>query len=376
MRRQCRHFGECGGCLYQNIPYEKQVSKKQDILNSITAMETRIINSSKIFGFRNKMEYSFEDDSLGLHPRGRFDKVVDLKECPVFSDWVGDFLQATRNFSKEYSIPFYSRKNNNGIMRYLILRESKFNDQVMIILVVNTNSFRWEKEWLEMVRNTQKNAVTVILARRHQCGDTAVTEDYDILSGSGYLRMSIGDKKFDISPFSFFQPNSYQIKNMYDIIAEKISSPARVLDLFSGIGTIALYIGGERNSFKCVECYETCIKDAVYNKEKLYPLTNIEFVKASVRTYTAEVKEEFDYVIIDPPRGGMSYRVWKHLVNLQELTKSIKRIFYISCSLRNLQDDINFIKENTNWKVTDAVGVDQFVHTPHLETVVEIKPEI
>ena len=103
----CRHFGECGGCSFQDIPYEKQLENKRGELISIAGEESIIemIPSSEIFGFRNKMEYSFDDKSLGLHKRGRFDVVIDLKECPVFSEWIGGFLEDIRSFARNNDIP-------------------------------------------------------------------------------------------------------------------------------------------------------------------------------------------------------------------------------------------------------------------------------
>lgn len=375
MIAKCRHFGECGGCSFQDIPYSQQINDKEKILSRITGIEeVNIIKSPRIDNYRNKMEYSFEGSSLGLHPRGRFDKVIDLKECPVFSEWIGDFLQEIRKFASRYSIPYYNRKEKKGILRYLILRESKFTGEIMVILVVDEDRFKYEKEWTDMVKNLLSEISSIVLARRHLSGDSAVTDDYEILEGKEYIRMKSGNIELDLSPYSFFQPNSYQIENMYNWISSRIRKKSIILDLFTGIGAIPFYLSGNAGRITGVEHFESCFKDSQRNLARLKLQGKIEFKKNTVREFLSFVNEDYEYVIIDPPRGGMSHRVWTHLQSFHDKRGSLERIFYICCNLKNLEKDLNFIKNNTGWKIKDLVGVDQFVHTPHLETIVEIEP--
>lgn len=371
----CRHFNECGGCSFQDTPYNEQVENKKKLLSSITnSDDISIIRSPKIYGFRNKMEYSFESGNLGLHPQGRFDKVIDLKECPVFSEWIGDFLDDVRKFAARFSVPYYSRREKKGILRYLIVRESKFTKNIMVILVVDGNTFNLQKEWVDMVKKSLPDVSSIVLARRHLSGDSSVTEDYEILEGKEFIEMKVGDIRIEVSPFSFWQPNSYLIEGMYNLISHRITGGCRILDFYTGVGSIAFYLSAENRDITGVENYQSCIKDAERNLKELNPTGTVKFVKSTVRNFMASMREPYDYIILDPPREGMSYRIWKHLVRIQKEIRSIKRIFYICCSLKNLQNDLDFLRNNTNWNIRGITGVDQYVHTPHLETVVEIEP--
>ncbi len=329
-----------------------------------------IIKSPEIFGFRNKMEYSFEGDNLGLHPRGKFSEVIDLKECPVFSDWVGGFLEKVREFARFYKIPFYKRREKKGILRYLILRESKFTGQKMVILVVDGDRFEYSSQWLEMVSENLSNVRSIVLARRHTTGDSAFTEDYDVLSGDERIEMKIGGMVFDLSPFSFFQPNSYQVENIYSLI-ERPLGDGMILDLFSGTGSISFFVSSSSREVRGIEACESCVRDALRNVEKINPPGKVEFLHSKVKPYIAALNERVDYVIIDPPRGGMSYRVWKHLKKIAD-KGTLKKIVYVCCSMKNLKTDLKYIRENTDWEIGNITGVDQFVHTPHLEAVTEI----
>ncbi|MFH1416063.1 MAG: RsmD family RNA methyltransferase [Elusimicrobiota bacterium] len=374
MKALCRHFEDCGGCSIQDVAYGEQVEEKRKKLISITGCDTvDIIESPEIFGFRNKMEYSFEGENLGLHPKGRFDNVVDIKECPVFSDWIGGFLEDVRGFADRYSIPYYSRRKKTGVLRYLIVRESKFSGEIMVNLVVDGDSFDHSGEWAEMVKKSLPGAVSVIVSKRHKTGDSALTDDYSVAAGSGTIAMKIGNIKLDISPYSFFQPNSYQIENMYSLISSKIAA-GRILDLYTGIGSIALYIADKDREILGIDSFPSCIENANRNLEKLKSPGKIEFRESTVKSFLSLLNSSYDYIILDPPRGGISYRIWKHLARLSEETKTVKKIIYVCCSLKNLKEDIDYIRNNTGWNIISASGIDQFVHTPHLETVVEMEP--
>ncbi len=372
MNRVCRHFGECGGCSFQDIPYSEQVLRKKERLIEVSGFdEADIIPSEKLIGFRNKMEFSFEGESLGLHPKGRFSRVVDLSECPVFSGWVGDFLEKVREFASEKSLSFYRKKEKKGLLRYLILRESKFTGQKMAVLVVDGTDFSEEKEWGEAARSAVDGMESVILARRHTSGDSALTEDYEVVSGSEYIEMKIGHTTLDISPYSFFQPNSFQVENLYSLVSSRLEDNCSILDLYSGIGSIPFYLAAPGRDITGVESYPVCNRDARRNLKKIKPPGTVRFIQEGVKKFVSSMDREYDYIIVDPPRGGMSYRIWKHINRFSETSERLKKIFYICCSLKNLKTDMSYIRENTDWKLIRVTGVDQFVHTPHLETVVE-----
>ncbi|MGM0568890.1 MAG: class I SAM-dependent RNA methyltransferase [Elusimicrobiota bacterium] len=373
MKPFCRHFDLCGGCSFQDIDYEQQISRKQELLrNAVPVDDISLIKSPRLRGFRNKMEFSFEGSSLGLHPKKRYDKVIDLKECPVFSPDTGKILNAVRKFAADHSLPYYSRKSNSGLLRYLIVRESKFTDEKMIVLVVSGNSFNLEKEFGEAVAASTEGVKSVIVARRHSSGDTAVSSDYESVYGRDFINMKIGEMKMKISPYTFFQPNSFMVEKMYSLIKNNMKRPSKVLDLYSGAGAIALFLGGKGMEITGVESLKEAVEDARENLDYVSPRGEYDFINEKTRKFLSGEKRKWDYIVMDPPRGGISYRVWLHIKRLKSESGGPEKIFYISCSLKNLAEDINFIKKNTDWKIKKASGVDQFVHTPHLETVVEI----
>ncbi len=375
--RLCRHFKDCGGCSYQDIPYREQIEEKKKKLSEITQSDkVSIIESPELYGFRNKMEYSFEGENLGLHPRGCFDRVVDLKECPVFSEWTGGFLDAVREFASKHSLKYYERRRKNGILRHLILKESKFTGEKMVILVVDGNGFNLEDELVSMVRESIPEVAVIILARRHLSGDSAQTDDYSVIYGKEYIEMKIGKYNMNVSAYSFCQPNSYQIENMYGLLSDGINGECSILDLFCGVGSIGLNLAEAGRSVTGVELYPSCIKNAKENLNKINPSGKIEFVESKVKTFVSSMRDPYDYIILDPPRGGMSYKIWKHLIKYQNTYKCVKKVFFVCCSLKNLQEDLNYIRENSAWEVENITGFDQFVHTPHLETIVEIIPRL
>ncbi|NLB34233.1 MAG: class I SAM-dependent RNA methyltransferase [Elusimicrobia bacterium] len=374
MTKLCRHYKECGGCSFQEIPYEEQAKQKLIKLREACGLEdAQLITSENIFGFRNKMEYSFEGENLGLHPRGKFAEVVDLKECPVFSEWVGPFLEKVREFARTHNIPYYQRRGKKGMLKYLILRESKFTGQKMVILVVNSEDFSYAEEFSTMVNESLEGLASVVLAFQPSSGDSALTENYQVLSGREYIAMELGHLSLEISPYAFFQPNSYQIENLYSLISENIEDECSILDLYSGIGSIVFFLDRPGRTIAGVESYPACLRDAEHNRQLISPKGDIRFINEGVRSYSAKIEGDYDYIIVDPPRGGMSYRIWLRLNEFTLRSKKIKKVFYVSCSLRNFEDDLKLLKEKTSWKLKKVTGVDQFVHTPHLEMVAEFE---
>ncbi|MGM0441207.1 MAG: class I SAM-dependent RNA methyltransferase [Elusimicrobiota bacterium] len=381
MKAKCRHFKDCGGCSFQDVNYKRQLERKTKKLEKITGSSaSRMIPSPEIYGFRNKMEYSFESGNLGLHPKGKYNEVVDLKECPVFSKWIGGFLEEIRKFAAQNRLSYYSRDAHRGLLRYLIVRESKFTGEKSVMLVVDGEAKNVQKfqecksDFKEMAAEFFRSPAVIGISYRHSPGDTALSEDYEILTGKKYLNMKISPaEKFSIrlSPYSFFQPNSYQIENLYRPVRESVGEGQNILDLYTGLGSIPFYISGPGLNITGVESFPSCIEDAKYNRVRIQPEGNLKFIHSKVRQFLDASSEFYDTVVLDPPRGGVSYRVFNHINRLKKETGGPKKVIYICCSLKNLEKDFTHITENLGWEVTGITGIDQFVHTPHLEVVAE-----
>jgi tRNA/tmRNA/rRNA uracil-C5-methylase (TrmA/RlmC/RlmD family) len=374
----------------QEIEYSRQVEKKKNILKLLSGKllsgqllpgvdgdkKVHFIRSPKIYGFRNKMEFSFEGKDLGLHRRGRFDEVVNLTECPVFSNWVGGFLKEVRAFAARHSLPYYRRRENKGLLRFLILRESKFTGENTAILVINSESFKYKKEWADTVKRYMPGKSSAVIAYKSTPGDSAFTTRSEIVGGTGKMKVKIGKLFLELSPYSFFQPNSYQVENIYSLINSKIDGAKNILDLYTGIGSISFYIAAACRRITGVENSVSCINDAKYNLQKIIPPGKIQFVAGKVRPFLAQCQKPYDCIILDPPRGGISYRVFKHIDRISQEAFNLAKInpvkiIYISCSIKNFKKDLEYISDNTEWKLKSLTGVDQFVHTPHLESVAE-----
>lgn len=374
MNPRCSHFSDCGGCSQQDKEYSRQVEEKKDILNSVPGIDKPdFIPSPEVFGFRNKMEFSFEGENLGLHRRGAFDKVVNLTECPVFADWTGNFLQKVREFASRRNLPYYRRRENEGLLRFLILKESKFTGENMAILVINDTGFKYTKEWGEVVEKYMPGRSSAVIGYKTTLGDSAFTENFEIVGGSGRMKVKIGDIPLELSPYSFFQPNSYQVENIYSLIRSKLEGKSKILDLYSGIGSIPFYLAEPGRHIRGVESSESCISDAAYNLQKIAPKGKIEFTAGKVRPFLAECGELYDGVVLDPPRGGISYRVFKHINRIAKRTDEPVKVIYVSCSIKNFLQDAKYITNELGWSLQSLTGVDQFVHTPHLETVAEFE---
>ncbi len=381
MRAKCQHFKECGGCSFQDVKYSRQLEKKTERLEHITSVSNpRIVPSLNIYGFRNKMEYSFEKGNLGLHPKGKYNKVVDLKECPVFSKWIGDFLENIRKFAAGYGLSYYNREKNRGLLRYLIVKESKFTKEKLVMLVVDGNTSELQK--FNEVKDKFKKTVVeyfncpavAVISYRHSRGDTAVSNDYEILTSKKYLNMKISpseDFSISLSPYSFFQPNSYQISNIYKTVKKGVGDVKNILDLYTGVGSIPFYISGPGREITGVENFRSCIEDARYNHARIQPPGQLKFIYSKARQFLDSADKFYHTVILDPPRGGISYRVFNHINRLKKETGGPEKVIYICCSLKNLEEDIYHLKEKLGWELTDITGIDQFVHTPHLEVIAE-----
>ncbi len=374
----CRHFAECGGCSWQDLRYEKQLDIKKTHVSScierIGGLENvqivEVLASPEIFGYRNKMEFSFNVHSehgftLGLHKRKSYANIFDLTEChlpsPVFAKIVGWF----RQFVKRNEIAVYDIENHTGFVRFLAVRQSKHTNDLMVNIVTNYGEVPNVPELINEMTVAFPEITTIVHNQNGQRSNIAVGEKETVLFGHGYITEKVMGQTFRIRANSFFQTNSIQAEKLYETAFDMLQPQKhnRVLDLYCGTGTISICIAPQVENVIGVEQVADSIKMANENAA-LNNCSNVSFVESDVKDYLTQSREnkvQFDIVITDPPRSGMHPKVLKRLMEM-----SPEKILYISCNPATFARDAKEFVES-GYKLPQVRPVDMFPHTRHIE---------
>lgn len=388
---KCEHFGTCGGCKWQNLDYAQQAIHKENAVKQAIKRiakddETKvndILRASDIYYYRNKLEYSFstkrwltkeEIDSevdysnrsgLGFHISGAFDKVLDIQKCHLQDDLSNDIRNTLRDLASEYQWSYYDIRNHEGLLRNIMVRNSTLG-QWMITFI-----FGQEDPSIEEVISKMKERFPQVTSWNYIINTKANSSVSDLEahhhSGATHIEETLRDITYRISPKSFFQTNSRQAKVLYDTAASmaNISKEDIVYDLYTGTGSIALYLAKYCKKVIGIEVIAEAIEDAKINATN-NSIDNTTFLVGDVKdvlapsfriTYGAP-----DVLITDPPRAGMHEDVVTTLLSLQP-----KKIVYISCNPSTQARDILLLKEK--YELVQVTPVDMFPHTSHIESV-------
>lgn len=374
----CSHFGQCGGCTWQDLLYQHQLAfkKKQvaDCLERIGGLpEVKIhdvVGSVELFNYRNKMEFSFhvtEEGSftLGLHSRGRFDDIFNLDKCFLQSDISNDIVQWMREFVERERIAVYDVKNHTGFMRFLMIRQAKRTAQLMINIVTNYGEIPSREKLVRGLTAAFPQITTIVHNQNGQKSNIATGEIESILFGTGYIEERMFDCTFRIRANSFFQTNSIQTETLYRSAFDLLSPRKKdcVLDLYCGTGSISILISRYVGHVVGVELVTDAVEAARENAA-INNANNVVFHHGDVKDYlkTRDAAEaEFDVVIVDPPRAGLHPKVLTQVVKLRP-----KRILYISCNPATFARDAKQLV-NHGYRLPDVQPVDMFPHTMHIE---------
>jgi len=388
---RCKYFGTCGGCKQQDLDYTQQIAYKQEQVEDIfkhdggfTDFEIQnILPSENVFYYRNKMEFSFsdlqwltllDDDTVskqgffaGLHVPNNFEKILDIEECFLESELSSHILNFSREFFKKRHISIYNTKTHSGHLRNLIIRQAQKTKDVMLNLVTFEENELLMKEYVAAVTNKFPEITTITNNISKKKASIAVG-DYEIVyHGSGFIHDKIGSNKFRISANSFFQTNTIQAEKLYNTALEfaDLKGDEIIYDLYSGAGTIAIYVSGNAKEVYGFESVESSIYDAKENLD-INKIENVSFVQAdlykSFLPFT-NVLPKPDVVILDPPRGGMHSTTVKDVLEL-----SPKKIVYVSCNPSTQVRDIKMLVGG-GYKLIKIRPVDMFPHTYHIENV-------
>jgi len=388
---RCKYFGTCGGCKQQDLDYHQQTDYKQEQAEDIFKHDggfsgfkiENILPSENVFYYRNKMEFSFSelqwltvlDDEtvsnkgffVGLHVPKNFEKILDIEECFLESELSTNILNFSRDFFKKRSISIYNTKTHSGYLRNLIVRQAQKTSDLMINLVTFEENESLMKEYVTAITNKFPEITTLVNNISKKKASIAVG-DYEIVyHGSGFISDKIGEYKFRISANSFFQTNTIQAEKLYNTALEyaDLKGDEIIFDLYSGAGTIAIYVSKKAKEVYGFESVESSIYDAKENLE-INKIDNVSFVQAdlykSFLPFT-NVLPKPDVVILDPPRGGMHSITVKDVLMLQP-----KKIVYVSCNPSTQVRDIKLLVEG-GYKLVKMRPVDMFPHTYHIENV-------
>ncbi|MBN2572892.1 MAG: 23S rRNA (uracil(1939)-C(5))-methyltransferase RlmD [Ignavibacteriales bacterium] len=393
---KCKYFGVCGGCKQQDLKYKNQLEFKhkqvKEIAEHIGGFKKLylppIVASEHIYGYRNKMEFSFSDKrwltkdelnqsenikdknfALGLHIPRIFDKVLDIDECLLQSDDCNKILNFTKLFFKEKNISAYSSKTHTGFLRNLVLRQSYHSKDIMINLVTSSDDNLLLENFTKEITKQFPVIKTIVNNVNLKEAQVAVG-DYEIVHyGDGHIYDKIGDKNFRISANSFFQTNTKQAEKLYQVIIDlaNFSSENIVYDLYSGAGTITTFISDRIKYAYGFESVESAIKDAEVNKD-LNKVSNIDFILTDLnKSFIPLVKQKNlpipNIIITDPPRSGMNPRTVNDILQF-----SPEKIIYVSCNPTTQMRDIKILTEKS-YELKEAIPVDMFPHTFHIENV-------
>jgi 23S rRNA (uracil1939-C5)-methyltransferase len=392
---KCKYFGNCGGCKQQDLDYPVQTKYKQEQVKEIFEklggfsdfqME-EIITSERVFYYRNKMEFSFSDKrwltreeinsdeifdkdfALGLHVPGVYDKVLDIDECFLQSELSNGILNFTRIFFKTRKTQIYSTHTHKGFLRNLVIKQSHRTNDLMVNLVTASEDDELMKEYSNQLKN-EFPQVTTIVNNINLKKAAVATGDYEkVYYGDDFIYDFIGKFKFRISANSFFQTNTLQAEKLYNTALEfaELKEGEIVYDLYSGAGTISIYISEKVKNVYAFESVESAIKDAEENAV-INNVNNVKFLTADLyKSFLSLVKENKlpnpDKIIIDPPRSGMHKNTVDDVIKL-----SPERIVYVSCNPATQVRDVKLFVE-AGYKLIKMKPVDMFPHTYHIENV-------
>ena len=380
----CPHFGQCGGCTYQNLPYEEQLKMKEQQIRSMMdeAVDGKYIweglkPSPVSSAYRNKMEFSFGDEykdgplALGMHKRGSFHDIVPVPECQIVDEDYRKILTCTLDYAKETGLPYYHRMRHTGFFRHLLVRKAVKTGEILIDLVTTTEydfmaDFEGQKWTDRLLALPLDGKIAGILhTKNDSLADVVKDEGTEVLYGQNYFYEELLGLKFKITPFSFFQTNSLGAEVLYETARSYIGDTKDkvIFDLYSGTGTIAQILAPVAKKVVGVEIVEEAVEAAKENAQ-INGLSNCTFWAGDVLKVIDELGEVPDLIVLDPPRDGVNPKALMKILQF-----GVEKMVYIACKPTSLARDLEMI-QGRGYKVERIACVDLFPGTYHVETVV------
>ncbi|CCQ97087.1 Uncharacterized RNA methyltransferase CTC_01941 [[Clostridium] ultunense Esp] len=380
----CSDVKDCGGCAYQTLLYEDELKlKEEQVLALFEKEEIKELNylgiekSPRVEGYRNKMEYTFGDEIkggplvLGLHRRGRFYEIIDTDGCNIADKDFTLIRKRVMKYFREINTAFYNKRTHEGILRHLVIRKALSTRDILINLVttsqgeVDPNNFTKE---LLSIHGLEGKIVGILHTINDGLADVVKADKLNLLHGREYILEEILGLKFKISPFSFFQTNTFGAERLYSIVRDFIEDEKTniVFDLYSGTGTIAQILSPVCEKVIGIEIIEEAVEMAIENA-KLNGLHNVDFISGDVFEEVDKLKEKPDLIIIDPPRDGIHPKAINKIINFAPQT-----FIYVSCNPITLVRDLKIFMDK-GYKIDKMKLMDMFPRTPHCEVIVKLE---
>lgn len=395
----CKHYGICGGCKWQCLKYEEQLKAKQqqveDNLQRIGKIElpdiSPIMGSVQTKGYRNKLEFGFSNkrwlteeevkanvkyenmNALGFHIAGAFDKILDIDCCWLMDDINNRIRNDIREYANIHGLTFYDLRENRGLLRSIMIRNSNTNELMLLVQVRMENEEEHEQvmRLMQHLAETFPEITSLLYVDNHKCNDTFGDQEVHVYKGEDHIFEKMENLRFKVGPKSFYQTNTEQAYHLYSVAREMagLTGQELVYDLYTGTGTIANFVAGHARQVIGIEYVPEAIEDAKVNSE-INGVNNTLFFAGDMKDIlNREFIEQYgrpDVIITDPPRAGMHPDVINTI-----LFAAPARIVYVSCNPATQARDLSLLDKD--YSVEKVQPVDMFPHTQHVENVVLLK---
>jgi 23S rRNA (uracil1939-C5)-methyltransferase len=391
---KCVYFNECGGCTFQNLRYSAQLKIKKQQIEDVYTHLTKLtyvkilepLASPEIWGYRNKMEFSAGDNrwlmkendpktprdfAIGLHAPGRFDKILDIKQCLLQNDTRNKIFADIRQWMRKNKITLDNPRNHTGFLRNIMIREGAHTNEIMINFVTRETGKEVLKTLIDDLIVRYPEITSMVNNVTKSKGQTSCGGEEILLYGDSVIHDKIGDIQYEISANAFFQTNTKGAEQLYAVVKEfalETDKPV-IWDFYSGTGSIALFLADIAKKIYGFEVCSAAVKNANENACK-NSIDNCEFFEANLDKFF-QMNQEFirsllppDIVVIDPPRAGIHPKFLNHIVS-----SGASRIIYVSCNPSTQARDIEQLVCIYGYKLEKIQPVDMFPHTWHIESV-------
>lgn len=396
VKPQCAHFGLCGGCKWQSVPYAEQLKMKQrqvhDQLTRIGKVELPdilpILGSEKTFGYRNKLEFGCSDkrwltkeevaaetaytqmNAIGFHITGAFDKILPIEKCWLMDDLHNRIRNAIRDYAYATGMTFFNQRSKHGLLRDIVIRNSDTGEWMVLVQFHYDEDGDEEraKALLQHIADGFPEISSLLYVDNQKFNDTFNDLDIQVFKGNGYIYEVMEGLKFKVGPKSFYQTNTDQALRLYSVARDfaGLTGEELVYDLYTGTGTIANLVARKARKVIGIEYVPEAIEDAKVNSE-INGIGNTEFYAGDMKDILTDdfiaANGRPDVIITDPPRAGMHPDVVQTIIRT-----GAKRIVYVSCNPATQARDLALLDQY--YKVKAVQPVDMFPHTPHVENVV------
>ncbi|NCB91896.1 MAG: 23S rRNA (uracil(1939)-C(5))-methyltransferase RlmD [Clostridia bacterium] len=374
-KEKCPFAKKCGGCQYQGMEYEEQLKEKEKYVRSTLkefGKPEPIVGMEDPYFYRNKVHSVFKhhrsgDVIAGIYEEGSH-RIVPVTECQIENQEADAVIQTIRKLAKSFKIKIYNEDSEFGLLRHVLIRTGHATGEMLVVLVAASPVFPSKNNFVKALRKEHPSITSVVLNVNNKRTNMVLGDRNITLYGKGYIEDVLCDCRFKISPNSFYQVNPVQTEILYKkaIKMAKLTGKERVVDAYSGIGTIGLIAASQAKEVIGVELNKDAVRDAVGNAKR-NGIKNIQFYQEDAGKFLvsmAEQGEKVDVVFMDPPRAGSDEAFLGSIVTI-----SPARVVYVSCNPQTLARDLLYMKKN-GYKVERICPVDMFPFTNHVETVV------